>query len=99
MARPLLWLLSGPLLFLLLICVARGEETGSAAECAVEEDEGYSSRNGCRLKQIRSSPLRVVYLDKQYVTQNNKAIEKMKSLNKNYAYGKTCESPDSIPEW
>ncbi len=92
-------ILSGLLLFRLLICVARGEEIASAADCVQEEDEGYSSQNGCRLKQIRSSPLRVVYLDKQYVTQNNKAIEKMKSLNKEYAYGKTCESLDSIPEW
>jgi hypothetical protein len=79
--------------------VARGEATGADDDCVQEEKGGYSSPNGCRLKQIRSVPLRVVYLDKQYVTQNDKAIAKMKSLNKEFIYSKTCESRDSIAEW
>jgi hypothetical protein len=91
--------LGGLLLLLLRVYIARGEGAGSVVDCVKEEDAGYSSQNGCRLKQIRASPLRVVYLDKQYVTQNNAAVEKMKSLNKDYVYGKTCESLNSIPEW
>ncbi len=90
------------MLVLLLVCgvlVARGGAVGSDDDCIEEEKGGYSSPNGCRLKQIKSSPLRVVYLDKQYVTQNDAAIAKMKSLNKEYFYAKTCESRDSISEW
>ena len=89
-------------LLLLLVCqafLAWSEVTGSDDDCVDEVKEGYSSPNGCRLKQIKSSPLRVVYLDKQYVTQNDAAIAKMKSLNKDYFYAKTCESRDSISEW
>jgi hypothetical protein len=82
-----------------LVNVASGDAVVSDDDCVQEDEAGYSSLNGCRLKQIRSSPLRVVYLDKQYVTQNDAAIAKITSQNKAYNYAKTCESSDSIPEW
>ena len=91
--------LSRLLLLVFRFYIAYGQETGSFDDCVDEGKEGYSSPNGCRLKQIRSSPLRVVYLDTQYVTQNNAAIAKMKSLNQDYVFGETCDSPDSIAEW
>jgi hypothetical protein len=49
---------------------------------------------------MQSSPLRVVYLDKQYVTQNHVVISKMKELGKPYVFASTCQrEATAIPEW
>ena len=45
---------------------------------------------------MQASKLRVVYLDKQFVTQNQAAIAKVAK----YAFAKTCETPaTAVPEW
>ncbi len=85
------------LLLVFRIRSARSEAIESVGDCTDEEKEGYSSRYGCLLKQ--ATPLRVLYLDAQYIVQNNIAIAKIKSLNKDYVFGKTCGSIDLIPEW
>ncbi len=85
-------------LLVLQIVSASGESAVGA--CIREEIAGYSSKNGCRLKQMKENPLRVVYLDKQYVTQNNAAIQRIKSKNQEYFFAKTCETPaTAVPEW
>jgi hypothetical protein len=92
-AVELIWIL----LLVFRIQSAKSESIEPVGDCIDEEKEGYSSRNGCLLKQ--ATPLRVLYLDAQYTVQNNIAIAKIKSLNKDYVFGKTCGSIDSIPEW
>ncbi len=69
--------------------------------CEKEEISGFSTPNGCRLKEMKALKLRIIYLDKQYVTQNNAAIKKTElSSNGSYAYGRTCETAaTAIPEW
>ncbi len=52
------------------------------------------------IKGIKSKPLRVVFLDKQYVTQNKVVISKMEQQNLSYVFANTCEKPaTAIPEW
>jgi hypothetical protein len=61
---------------------------------------GYASMQNCDLQDIQSRPLKVAYLDKQYVTQNQVVIAKMKALNKPYVFANTCErDATAIPEW
>ncbi len=60
----------------------------------------YDDLESCALKKIQSKPLRVVYLDKQYVTQNNVVISKLEQLNQSYVFASTCEKASTaIPEW
>ncbi len=76
----------------------RGDPMGSG--CETTADGGYASPTGCILQAMRATPLRVVYLDKQYVTQNQAAIEKAKSLGRSYAFASTCEkAATALPEW
>ena len=75
-----------------------GDPVGSGCETAA--DGGFASPNGCILQAMRATSLRVVYLDKQYVTQNQAAIEKAKSLGRSYAFASTCEkAATALPEW
>jgi hypothetical protein len=68
--------------------------------CVPEEIGGFASPNGCTRLKMRSNRLRVAYLDKQFVTQNNPAIEKAKSLGRQYSFGQTCEqAATALPEW
>jgi hypothetical protein len=61
---------------------------------------GVASMNECDLRANQSKPLRVAYLDKQYVTQNQVVISKMKALNTPYVFASTCEKEaTAIPEW
>jgi hypothetical protein len=69
--------------------------------CDKEEISGFSTVEGCRWKEMKATKLRVVYLDKQYVTQNNAAIQQTHALyNDSYIFGRTCESAaTAIPAW
>eukprot|EP00291_Cryptomonas_curvata_P019850 CAMPEP_0172158522 /NCGR_PEP_ID=MMETSP1050-20130122/4420_1 /TAXON_ID=233186 /ORGANISM="Cryptomonas curvata, Strain CCAP979/52" /LENGTH=503 /DNA_ID=CAMNT_0012827925 /DNA_START=62 /DNA_END=1573 /DNA_ORIENTATION=+ len=68
----------------------------NSSECVPASVGGYASPSGCILQQIRSTPLRVVYLDKQYVTQNLAANAK---VGDSYIFGRTCENANTaVPE-
>ncbi len=72
----------------------------SGSDSCVSQLLGGFSINECGLRAIQSKPLRVAYLDKQYVTQNQVVISKMKALNKPYIFANTCErEATAIPEW
>jgi hypothetical protein len=76
----------------------RGDPVGLG--CDTANIGGYASPNGCTLQAMRATPLRVVYLDKQYVTQNQAAIEKAKSLGRSYVFASSCEkAATALPEW
>jgi hypothetical protein len=95
-------ILSGALLLALRLYSSNFETVSRLRNyCAKEEISGFSSPEGCRLKEMKASKLRVVYLDKQYVTQNNAAIQHAdSSSNKSYVFGHTCETAaTAIPEW
>ncbi len=69
----------------------------NSSECVPASVGGYASPSGCILQQIKSTPLRVVYLDKQYVTQNQAANAK---VGDSYVFGRTCENAKTaVPEW
>jgi hypothetical protein len=68
--------------------------------CVPGTTGGYASMQNCDLQNIQSRPLKVAYLDKQYVTQNQVVIAKMKALNQPYVFASTCEKDaTAIPEW
>ena len=72
----------------------------SGSDGCVSQLVGGFSINECGLRAIQSKPLRVAYLDKQYVTQNQVVISKMKALNTPYIFASTCEKEaTAIPEW
>ena len=74
--------------------------TMSAKSCEPESSVGLSTAQGCTRSKMRSVPLRVAFLDKQYVTQNQAAINKIASLNMQYSFGKSCDSAlTAVPEW
>ncbi len=69
----------------------------NSSECVPASVGGYASPSGCILQQMKSAPLRVVYLDKQYVTQNQVANAK---VGDSYIFGRTCENAKTaVPEW
>jgi hypothetical protein len=71
-----------------------------SASCQQESIVGYDSPNGCVRAKMKSSPLRVAYLDSQYVTQNQAAIARTKALGMNYIFDYSCESSaTAVPEW
>ncbi len=75
-------------------------EPGSSRVCEPAGVSFYESLESCTLQQIKSKPLRVVFLDKQYVTQNNAAISKLEEQNQSYVFADTCENhATAIPEW
>jgi hypothetical protein len=94
--------LSGALLLALRLYSSNFEAVARLRNyCEKEEISGYSSQGGCSLKAMKSTKLRVVYLEKQYVTQNNAAIKQTNILtNNSYVFGRTCETAETaIPEW
>ena len=84
---------------LLLLFAGRPDVVnGASADLLCGTD--YVVPSPCLSARVRSSPLRVVYLDKQYTTQNHAAIAKVESLGLNYTFGKTCElQSTAVPEW
>ena len=73
---------------------------GTALDCQPQESAGYDSPNGCTFLNIQAGPLRVIYMDEQYVTQNPAAIAKVQSLGMNYSFGETCDDPNTaVAEW
>ena len=49
---------------------------------------------------IQKGPLRVIYMDERYVTQNQAAIAKIQGLGLNYSFGETCDDPaTAVSEW
>ena len=61
---------------------------------------GYATSFGCFLQNGENKPLRVVYLDKQYVTQNQAAIDSATARGMKYTFSQTCESTaTAVPEW
>ena len=88
----------------LMVLIACGQASmtlaDNATECRPASVVGFSSRKSCTMEKMRSTKLRVAYLDKQYVTQNFPAIEKAKALGIPYVFGRTCDRADTaIPEW
>jgi hypothetical protein len=84
---------------LLVVAFAAHWSSGSGA-CVPGNVGGYAAKNDCDLEGIQTNPLRVAYLDKQYVTQNQVVISKMKAMNKPYVFASTCEKDaTAIPEW
>ena len=72
-------------------------DDANSSECVPASIGGYASPSGCILQQIKSTPLRVAFLDKQYVTQNQAANAKVGDA---YIFGKTCENAKTaVPEW
>lgn len=75
-----------------------GQSNGT--ECKPVSVVGYSSSQSCTLLKMQTNPLRVVFLDKLYVTQNFPAIAKAKQLGIQYIAGQTCErAATAMPEW
>ncbi len=92
------------LIFLVLVgkAVYVSAENGNSAmgTCEPAGVGLYDSPRGCALQGIKSKPLRVVYLDKEYVTQNQVVISIVEKLNQSYVFANTCEkSATAIPEW
>ena len=78
--------------FLTLMCESQSTDTSCTST--------YPGSSSCSFELKKSSPLRVFYLDKQYVTQNQAAIAKAASLGMNYTFANTCESHSTaLPEW
>ena len=70
------------------------------SSCVAANVSGYGSQNNCILQEIQATPLRVAFLDKQYVTQNQAAIDSATARGITYAFGKTCENAKTaVPEW
>ena len=93
-----------PVIFLLIVgkAVYVSAENGDSAirNCEPAGVGLYDSPKGCALQGIKSKPLRVVYLDKKYVTQNQVVISIVEKLNQSYVFANTCEkSATAIPEW
>jgi hypothetical protein len=93
-----------PVIFQLIVGKAgyASAENGDSAtgNCEPSGVGLYDSPKGCTLQGIKSKPLRVVYLDKQYVTQNQVVISIMEKRNQSYVFANTCEKPaTAIPEW
>lgn len=83
----------------ILVSISDGADQ-LAPDCQQESVIGYGSLQGCILNSIQTNQLKVVYLDKQYVTQNQVAIAKAKANGNSYAFAKTCENPaTAVPEW
>ena len=79
---------------------ADAQNNESYAGCQQESVVGFSSTAGCTFDSIRAGPLRVFYLDEQYVTQNQAAIAKVQALGLTYSFGETCDDPvTAVPEW
>jgi hypothetical protein len=82
------------------VAAANPTSNSSESDCLIQEIAGFDSPRGCILKKMRSSPFRVIYLDVQYIVQNDVAIAKMQSLGKQYAFWDTCDTAaTAIPEW
>jgi hypothetical protein len=72
----------------------------SDSDCLIQEVAGFSSPKGCIYKKLQRGPLRVIYLDVQYIVQNQVAIAKTKALGREYGFWDTCDSAaTAIPEW
>ena len=79
---------------------ADATSNSSAANCKLQSTVGYASTAGCTFQSIQKGPLRVLYMDEQYVTQNPAAIAKVQALGMNYSFGVTCDDPTTaVPEW
>ena len=93
------WLL--PLLCTLqILTLAVSTNNTSAVSCQTQASVGYSSADGCTFQAIKNGPLRVFYMDEQYVTQNPAAIAKIQELGLTYSFGSTCDDPaTAVPEW
>ena len=96
-----IWFLFAPSVFQIFqISSADSTDNSTEPNCNSQASVGYASSSGCIFSAIQNTPLRVVYLDKQYVTQNQAAIAKATALGLNYTFGKTCENPTTaVPEW
>ena len=83
----------------LVLWASRAGNAG-ASDCLLQGIAGFSSPRGCIFDKLRKSPLRVIYLDVQYIVQNQVAIAKTKELGREYSFWDTCDSAaTAIPEW
>ena len=63
-------------------------------------DTGNADINGCTIRTIKASKIRIAYLDSEYNTQNQAAMKKISSLGSQYTFGQSCSSVDTAPsEW
>jgi hypothetical protein len=80
--------------------VVQSASNSSDPDCLLQEFAGFASPRGCILKKLRSSPLRVIFLDVQYIVQNDIAIAKMNAMGKDYSFWDTCDTASTaMPEW
>ncbi len=71
----------------------------SASPDLCSESEAISD-DACAIRKIKTTKIRIVYLDKQYNTQNQPAMDAATSRGMPYAFGQTCDSSSTaIPEW
>ena len=79
---------------------ACAQSNSSDPDCLLQEIAGFSSPRGCIYKKLQSGPLRVIYLDVQYIVQNQVAIAKTRALGREYGFWDTCDTAaTAIPEW
>ena len=84
----------------LAIIFAGRPDVGNGVSAALLCGNDYAVPSPCLSENVASAPLRVVYLDKQYTTQNQAAIAKIESLGLNYTFGSSCEHKSTaVPEW
>ena len=85
---------------LLQLPMMQGQGNSNLSSCVDASTMGYANPSSCTLMEIQNGPLRVVFLDKQYVTQNQAAINSATAKGINYTFGSTCEhASTAVPEW
>ena len=85
---------------LLQLPMIQGQGNSNSSNCVDASTMGYANPSSCTMMEIQNGPLRVVFLDKQYVTQNQAAINSATAKGINYTFGSTCEhASTAVPEW
>ena len=97
---------NGLLLWTIFSCLLLGFavpgscQTRQSPSCIPPAVIGYASEKNCVLLKLRTLPLKVAFVDKEFVTQNQAAVDKVTSLGMHYAFGKTCDQESTaVPEW
>jgi hypothetical protein len=97
LAHEVKWLWNLVSLSLLMSSVQSFDFNSTTLCSTVDMDNADSS--GCLTQEIRQAKLRVAFVDKQYCSFNQPAMDKTKNLGMKYVYGKTCDSESAPEEW
>ena len=95
MASPVLFGMASPVLACVLLLLPLWHELAVAQSPACAQVLAGGKTNACILETLASNPLRVVFLDKQYVTSNLPARNKAAALGIPYS----CDNKNALPEW